>query len=169
MKNIGYISILILLLLQSGGMLVIYKIMQVHARYEMHEQMMSERTDFQNLRLSIKDYHNSKINAHEISFQGKMYDVKSVRVVNDEVELQVIHDTIEGGILMHINDLVNDSRQPDRKIPNGLLGIVFLLYVPANTSIFQDIAITFQKNNFNDFTSLVSSDPEIPSPPPRWV
>ena len=54
--------------------------MQCHVQNEMVETIEKKETKFHTIRLTLETFNKSKINAKEISYQGKMYDIKSVKI-----------------------------------------------------------------------------------------
>lgn len=167
MKRIGYFTLAILCLLQSGCMLLIYQFRQCYVQVEMRHALKNPNSPFQRLTLSLNDFQKSKINAHEIAIDGKMYDIKSVKFTSGQVEFLAIRDIKEESILKVINKIIGFNQGNDDKIPNQLLVLLSMVYLTPDTfhSFF------FQKNNFvHDvflIPSICSCPQEIFSPPPE--
>ena len=124
-------------------------------------------TSFEKLILSVGEYQKSRLNAHEISFNGNMYDVKSVNVTGDNVELLVINDKKEKRLLKEIKDILNKTNQSKRELPEQLQKFLSLNYLSAEKediifipSICSGIFHHPDRNIFPDFS-------DIPSPPPK--
>jgi hypothetical protein len=169
LKKIGYILLLTILLLQAGGMLLIYKMQQCYVKQEMQQTLNNSKTKFQKITLSLSEYQKSKINSHEISINGKMYDVKSVNILENNVKLLVINDSKEENILQKIKDFTNRTNQPNSDLPNQLQQLLSLNYLSPEIKHFFFIPVfsinLFRQPNLN----LVSNDSDIPSPPPKLV
>lgn len=169
MKKIAFIFLLFILLLQNGGMLIIYKIMQLHDHYEMQQKLISDKTPLQKLFLSHSTFLESKINTHEIFYKGEMYDLKEVSYKKGGVELLVILDKKEGKTMRHINDLASNAHHTDKKSPNRMLGMLFLICSITNMTTTCFIPQS-TKNKFRKYnTELLKGVLEIPAPPPRCV
>lgn len=169
MKNTGFILLLAILFMQTGGGLLIYKIQQYFVHREMEQALNNKATRFQQLTLSLSDFQKGKINDHEISIKGKMYDVKSIEIRGNKVELLVINDTREENILEDIKKSINTSNQQNKEHPYHFVKVLTLLYItPATDNIF-----LLEKNKQNIFRSpceiIISYKPGISSPPPRLV
>ena len=169
MKNTCFIVLLAILFMQTGGGLQIYKIQQYCVQREMEQALNNEGTLFQQLTLSLSDFQKGEINADEISINGKMYDIKSLEIRGDKVELLVINDTREENILEDIKKSINSSNQQNKEHPYHFVKVLTLLYItPVTDNIF-----LLEKNKQNIFRSpceiIISYKPGISSPPPRLV
>ena len=155
---------------QSGGLWMIYKMMQCHVQNEMVETIEKKETKFQTIRLTLVTFNKSKTNAKEISYQGKMYDVKSVKIENNIAELLVFNDTKEENILKHIQLLnANTDHNQHTNYPAQLVQLLTVAFVcPTN-----DISFTLQESAGITFFSysepLVSISVKIIFPPPKLV
>ena len=158
-----------ILLLQSGGLLLLYKIQQCKVRYEMQQTMKKEETVFLKLTIAISEFEKIKINPHEISFQGKMYDITSKVISGKVVELLVIRDTKEETIFKKIKWLTENTDKQNNELPNQLVKFLTLAYIcPSvdNKMVF----LYSRKNKFLPlFEKITSFTSEILSPPPELV
>jgi hypothetical protein len=159
--------LLAILLLQTGGMLLVYKIQQFYVQYEMRLLVNDSHTSFEKLLLSTADYQKSRINSHEISFQGNMYDVKSVKITGDIAELLVINDKKEKSLVKNIQDFLTKTNQQKKELPEQLQKFLSLNYLPAD----QDLTIVIPILSSNIFHApkgnIFSDLSETPSPPPK--
>lgn len=160
---------LTIILLQAGGMLLVYKTQQFYVQEEMQQTLNSDKTQFQKIILSLRDYQKSQINAHEISVKGKMYDVKSVNISGDSGALLVLNDSKEENILEKIKDFTEGTNRPNNDLPNQLQQLFSLNYLsPETDRIFFIPSLSihvFRSLNLN----IVSSDLDISTPPPKFV
>ena len=167
MKKIGYIALLSILIIQAGGGLLIYKIQQYYVQMEMERALNNEETSFQQLTLSFNDFQKGKINAHEISFDGKMYDIRSIKISGDKVELLVINDTKEENIIENIKRSVNPNDQQNKGLPSQFVKLLTLVYVVPAT----DPDLLLQKKQRHIFVPfcdiIVSHKSDITAPPPK--
>ncbi len=118
-----------LLLLQAGGMLFVYKMQQSFVRYEMQQVLNNTETRFQKMRISLSDYKKNKINEAEIRINQKLYDVKSVNMLVDDVELLLINDKEEENILEEIKNFFGQHNQSSSRIPDQLQELLSLDYL----------------------------------------
>ena len=150
-----------------GGVLLIYKIQQYSVQHEMELALNNRETLFQKLTLSLNDLQKSRINAHEIAFNGKMYDVRSINITGDRAELLVINDTKEENIIENIKNSVNTNNQQNKGLPNLLANLFSLLYISPESNysflLQEDQQIIFQPL----CQIIISHKSDITSPPPK--
>ena len=133
----------------------------------MQRVVANKATRFQKLTLSLSDYKKAKINSHEISVNGKMYDVKSISMSGDKVELLAINDSREDDIIDALGKSVGGNEKQNKELPGRLARLLTSDYIfPSPIHIFLP-----EKNKQNNFYSLreniISNSIEISSPPPR--
>lgn|GEM_PF-1689109 len=167
LKLTGYLFLLIILLLQAGGMLLIYKMQQYYVQVEMRTSLTNDKTQFQKIVLSLSDYRKCEINPDEIRFKNKMYDVKSINFSGNNVELLVLNDVKEENILKKIENYATNTRLPNSDFLNNLKQLLSLSYLfqeaYCNFVIYPSSVNNFPLSNKN----VISTFPEIPSPPPK--
>ncbi len=133
----------------------------------MLEVLENAQTSFSEITLSVSEYKKDRVNSHEVSVDGKMFDVKSVNIAGDSVVLCVISDTREDNILRRIKELLSGSKQSKNNTPHQLRPIHALKYITPEA----EDRICFEFPSVSILLSLVvtpiSSDEEIPTPPPK--
>jgi hypothetical protein len=155
--------------LQAGGMLFIYTVRQSHVRRGMQEVLNRRSTQFERMTLSVSEYQKSKINAKEIFVEGKMYDVKSMTVKGDAVELLVVHDIKEENVLKRIKDFSKRTEQPNNDLPNQLQHLLTLNYLsPCVEGLFFVPYLLIHVFPFSSL-NIVSNNSDILTPPPEVV
>lgn len=163
------ILLLTILLLQAGGILLVYKMQQYAVTREMQQSLNERKTCFQKITLSFFDYQKSKINAREICISGKMYDIKSINISEGIVVLLVIHDSKEENIISKIKKFAGRANQPGSDLPTKLQQLLSMCYLtPHSCSMF--FIPSFSINHFPfSRLNLVTNDSEINTPPPQLV
>lgn len=157
------------MLLQSGGLLLVYQMQQFWVRRDMLQVIKNQETGFLKLTLTVSEYQNSKLNAREISIGGDMYDVKSIAQVGDKLELLVIRDSKEQSILEKIRN--SSCRKNQRSKRQRVHPIKQLLLFPP-PAVVQHLCLTAvqQKTAFTwAWETFISHKSDIPAPPPRWA
>ncbi|HZV67939.1 MAG TPA: hypothetical protein VFG10_00255 [Saprospiraceae bacterium] len=129
--------------------------------------MDDEETPFEQITLSLPDYLKDKINNHEISIEGKMYDIKSVSISGDKVTLLVINDPHEENILKKLKEVLTGRKQSKSNRPHQLRPIHTLKYLSPEPE--HNISFTFCSTIILSLPvpGFVTNDREIPTPPPR--
>ena len=167
LKKSSCIALLIIILLQSGGMLLLFQIRQFNIQYRMEVLISRKETKFLKMVMSVSEYQKCRIDAGEILVNGEMYDVKSLVHSAGKIELLVIHDKHEGGLIKRIQQLAAGSKENNSPLPNYLIKWLSVLYFSPflNINFMQDqlLRTKFISNSI-DFFSFVS---EVISPPPE--
>ena len=135
----------------------------------MQQLLKDNSSQFQNITLSLSDYQKSKVNAHEISIDQKMYDVKSAKFIGCKVELVIIHDKKEETILKNITKYANSRGLPGSQIPVYLQRLLSLNYLSPNIDRTFFIPSLLIQVFRSAQLILLSSISDIPSPPPKLV
>jgi hypothetical protein len=159
--------LLAILLLQTGGMLMVYKIRQFYIQYEMRLLVKNSDTSFERLVLPLADYQKSRINSREISFGGNMYDVKSVKISGNTAELLVINDKKEKILLKDIKDFLNKSSQQKKELPDQLQKFLSLNYLSGEKEHVIFIPSFYTCIFYHQNRNIYSDHQDIPSPPPK--
>ena len=166
-KKIGYIALLFTLLLQTGGLLLIYKIQQYNVQRLMGMALNNNETIFKKLTLSLTDLQRYKVNSHELSIGDEMYDVKSINIIGDKVEMLALEDKDEESIVENIKKSTGTGNQPDQQLPGKLFELFTMLYM----SLTREDNLLLrgrQKSIFSLIsTNIISHIPDISTPPPR--
>lgn len=159
--------LLAVLFLQAGGMLLIYKIQQFYVQYEMRLVVNDSNNSFEKLNLNLDEYRKSHLNSREILYKGNMYDVKSVNITADNVELLVINDVKEKILLDEIKDFLHKSNQSKKELPDQLQNFLSVNYIASEEGRLIYIP-SFDSYIFLHSDPDIYSDPsDIPSPPPK--
>lgn len=142
---------------------------QSHVQHKMQQSIRRGETGFQKITLSLKEYENSKVNAFEISLNGKMYDVKSVTISGDIAELLVINDREEENILKEIKAFLTMNDHKANTIPPQLKVILSLNYLlPEVKQLFFIPSLSAYSFYFSGlhFSSVTA---EVSVPPPELM
>jgi hypothetical protein len=156
--------LLLLLILQSGGLYIAFKLQQYTAKCIMSVTMDRKETVYQPMTLSRSDFEKSLVEKNEIFYQGKMYDIKSRTFSGDSVTMMVIHDEKEGKIFKKIKKLLTHG---SKKTPDTLLRLLSLHYFHPFLSDSKMISTssTIQQPLFSEALLIRSTD--VLSPPPK--
>ena len=134
----------------------------------MNQALNNRETRFQKLILSLNDFQKSRINAHEMYFNGKMYDVKSFKITSDKVELLVINDTKEENILANIKKSADTGTEQNKKLSFRQFNLLNWFYIYPDSG--NKFILQKQKINYPSFAeNALSVINEISTPPPESV
>jgi hypothetical protein len=129
LKKAGFIVLIILLSLQAGGLLVVYQVQQSALRHQMQQALKNPDTELEKLTLTLTQYCEGKRGEDELCLKGKMYDVKTVKFLNNEVTVLAASDTREDGIIADILDIVESDSETEHKFPKSLIELLTLAYI----------------------------------------
>jgi hypothetical protein len=158
--------LLLLLILQSGGLFIAFKLQQYSAKAIMSMTMDRKETIYQPMTLSLTDYEKSLVEKNEIFYQGKMYDIKSKIFLGDSVDMMVIQDEKEEEIFKKVKKLLTHET---KKIPDTILHLLSLNYFQTFL-LYSNIIFTSSTINqplFSEALTFRSTD--VLSPPPKPV
>ncbi len=169
MKKASVIILLIILFLQAGGLFLFYKIYQCEVQEAILETINKADAEFHELTLSLIAFKQSKINDHELSYNGNMYDFKSFTIFKDSVRVLVIHDIEEENILYRIKDLIENIKLPKGEWQSKIFKLLLLVYTYSENHIMlffehlqENISILFIENIFSVYH-------EVFVPPPKCL
>ncbi|MCW3105074.1 MAG: hypothetical protein JWO09_3514 [Bacteroidetes bacterium] len=125
-----------ILLLQAGGMLFIFKCQQYSAYFQMQQDLFHGSAKLEQLTFSLEEYNkNRQDDGDEISFQDKLYDVKSVTVNGKTVTLLAVNDTKEESVMLRIRDFIREASLPGNEVPMQLLQLFSMQYISPQTRL----------------------------------
>jgi len=169
LKRIGILFLLIILLFQACGLLFRFNVKQTFVQFKMKYELKNNSERLEKLILTINEYSKNKVNSDEVFLDGKMYDIKSKKIVNGNVELMAIHDSEEEGIIQKIKQLVRNTGIPDSNLPSQLNQLISMVYLPTSNEQLKFIP-DITKNIFLQFDSFIhSSFSTVFSPPPEVI
>jgi hypothetical protein len=167
MRKSIYILLITIVLFQAGGMLLLLKIQQWHSQHLMAQVIRNPEYTGQKIILTQDEYRSAKINNHELLIGRKMYDIKSVRILGNRVELMVINDSKEEKLIRTIKNLLGQSNRHYPKLPQQLKVFLSLRYLgPANEFTFcisNESGLDFPKEK----DRIVFTYIDISTPPPK--
>ena len=96
-----------------------------------------------------------------------MYDVKSVHIFNNKVELLAVNDSKEDYIIDALGKSVGGNEKQNKELPTQLAKLLTLDYIfPCTENII--LCCNQKQNNFYSLRdNIISYTIEISSPPPR--
>ncbi len=148
--------------------MLFYKLHQSLVQLEMRKLLNDKETTFQKITLSTREFYNKQICNNEITINGKLYDIKSHKIVGDQVQLFIIYDSKEESILKEIKGFLTESNQTNKDLPNQLQKLLTLNYIfPNKIHINNNTVMVI--DIFFHFNIEISNGYSIPLfPPPKF-
>ena len=163
-KTISAIGMLILLSL-PGFLIVHYQLMQLHTQHQMEEKLEKEHIQIVHIPVSEIQWHKKD---KEIIINGKLFDVKSVILVNGVAECKGLFDEQETSIKKMITQL---QRQQEEDNPLNISADKFFSLV-----LFSEDSLPYSFPGFFFSQSvhyicaddlLIFTNLSTPTPPPK--
>jgi hypothetical protein len=148
-------------------MLLIYKAQQFYVQHQMRLVVNDSETSFEKLMLNIDEYRKCRLNSREVSYKGNLYDVKSVNITGDSVELLVINDVKEKFLLKEIKDFLQKSNQSKKELPEQLQKFLSVNYIAPDEGRIIYIPSLHYNIIYHSELDIYSDPSDIPSPPPK--
>jgi|GEM_PF-5912181 hypothetical protein len=103
----------------------------------------------------------------ELSFNGKMYDIKSVQILEDFIEIVAINDVYEEKILEHIKGFIKNLGNFSRNTLIQITFLVLLNYIIPECSVKFYSPFRFSYLFRYTDNNYFSEKPDTGSLPPR--
>ncbi len=155
--------------MQVGGLSLICKIQQGIVQDQMEQMLGNNATVFDTLTIPLADFEKIKTNPNEMSLQGKMYDIKTIKIKGDKVELQVLNDAKEERIFDHLKTLASQQPAKNKSQANCLLDLIGLMYVFSGSSVAHPLSPPAQPTYHPLCEMIISQTKSVFSPPPEMV
>lgn len=165
LKQLKYISLFVILLIQTGGLLNVLQLKQYFIKCD-SKAKMATATHMSTLHLSLQEYENARVDPNEIRYKGKLYDIKDVVAIGNTVVLYVINDLAEDDVVEEIDKTMKRSFPHDKKTA-PLIDLLSLEYLMPDIyeCFFNGSAYHEQFYVYDGGFCDVSKD--IKSPPPK--
>ncbi len=131
--------------------------------------LKNDGIEFEKLILSKSEFIEAKVNDFEIFYKGKMFDFKSADITGEMVELLVINDTKEEGIIDLINEIFDNEDKQGNKIPGQLTQLTGMTYLVSGNDLHFMVFQTKQNYFRSHEIKLTPFYNDIASPPPKLV
>ena len=116
--------------------------------------------------LSIEEYKRNLWEGHELTFEGKLYDVIATSFHNDTVSLRVIYDKSEESLIQKVKEFFHGHRRSSGKLPKYMQKLMTSKYIPPAGEMLTELVFSTSSGFTYLLSSFVDIAKEIPSPPP---
>ena len=133
-KPLIFTLLSLLLLLQAGGLIQLYKAERIVWQYKMLTATDKEKAVTITVALE-ENRQNTLSSGHELAFDGKMYDIISTTSTDDSLRILAIPDLEEDEIVERISEAVRNS---GKQLPTQLFKLFELCYLPSDMIFLPD-------------------------------
>ena len=169
MKKFTLISLLVLLMLQSGGLFLLLKLEQQFVKREMETELNEDSDRLTPLSLSLEEFSQCRLNNHELKFHGNMLDFKIVGYNHNTVSLLVLNDTEEDSIIHHLSTFNKLTQKQQNKLPQHMVKLMKQCFLFEKSTFSPENDCNFRVINREVIADIIFGDQEINSPPPKHV
>lgn len=119
--------------------------------------------------LSIETYENSLVEENEISIDGRMYDVKSINMGTDSVELRVIEDVFETQLIQTMFSVEQSGNGQNIPGEIPLFWLIRLAYLPPNQPEPEQAIFCSSRTWMQHEEAVCSTFKRNQTPPPEMI
>ena len=163
-KTISAIGMLILVSL-PGFLIVHYQVMQLHTQHQMEEKLEKEHIQIVHIPVNEIQWHKKN---KEIIIDGKLFDVKSIILVNGVAECKGLFDEKETSIKKRINQL-QQQQEKDNPLTISAAKFFSLVLFREDRLTYSFPCCLFPPSVYNSCADdlLIYTNLTIPTPPPK--
>lgn len=168
MKKIVTILIVIILVLQTGGVILVLQCQQLLNSINISKLLEEDNANFCEINISKTDFEKSKINEDEFYYKNDLYDIKSIINKGGDYKIIAIKDGEETNILERFKKIFVENKNQKNKTSDSLLKILSFVFVlpKSNAVVIYKIAI---ENIYNTTTEKpVNKELSVATPPPLY-
>ncbi len=121
--------LLLLIFFQGGGLQCFFLFRQKLVQVEMAEKLIQKNLPQKSITITVETYQDNLINSHEIELNGKLYDISSVALSGNKVQLSVLEDDKEMYILSLLKKVISSESDSHNQYPQQLLSFMSMLFV----------------------------------------
>jgi hypothetical protein len=134
LKKLILFGLLFFLLLQAGGLLVVFRLQQQIIRNRMARMIESEPSNTESLTISLEEYEASRVDRREILYKGHLFDIVSIQYTQNGVELKVIPDYREEAVAGKVRILEEQEKNRQKQdLPEQVLKFYSQVYLSPVT------------------------------------
>ena len=160
--SVWAILLIVILALQSGGMLFLLKIQQEFQRFEMSRL---ESFDFDLLTLSHDEFEACRTGRRELIYQNRLYDIYFMTKSENNITVLAVNDSGEERIIEQMRDVAASGYDHSHNHRTFKL-ILFNFLQPEITGLIQqtfNVELQYPISTADLQLALL----DIPSPPPK--
>ena len=168
MKKSIALFLTIIVLLQSGVLLLFYQGGISYVRLEMQQRLQAQKEGLETLTLSVDEYQKHLVEKNELDIHGNRYDIQSIKQVNGKIIAKVLRDRHEEKIIAWIKDMTGKQSSSSDQLSHQISQLLSLTYFAQDTQglVFASIETRLRKIDFSSVlteqvTTLATPPPEV--------
>jgi hypothetical protein len=169
LKKIVSIGLLTFLFTNGAGFYIYFYFRLQEIRREMHAEIARTSPELlKHFSLSLGDYNRVKKGDDEVKWDGKMYDIASIKFNGNQVEILALVDEDETNLLTLLSKIAQSASGDTKAPPSALMQYLSLNFTVPNlqkNSLFR-IAVDIVHNTPYQEKDC-NINPKVIAPPPR--
>lgn len=156
-----------ILLLQSGVLLLFYQGGISYVRLEMQQRLQAQQEGVETLTLAVEEFNKHLVEKNELEMYGNRYDVKSIQHIDGKIIAKVLRDRHEEKIIAWIKDLAGKQSSSSDQLSHQISQLLSLTYFAQDTQglVFESIETLLRKIDFS--SGLTEQVTSLATPPPK--
>lgn len=128
-----------------------------------------ETASLQTITIRYADLHWLK-SGEEVVIDGKLFDVRSYTLVNDQISLTGLYDGKEDELLQQMTTMIQQKNGNNSPLDNSTVKFLFLPVFNEQLAFSIDNDWLNIKQHFSRYTELIrEEDFSSPAPPPKFI
>jgi hypothetical protein len=119
----------------------------------------------QMIRLEPNEFKEARVEDHEISYKGKMYDIAYTRFTNGVVDVYCLEDEAEGDLIRFISEVVSKPID-QRSVPAATIIFITLVFVLPDRIIILPSGQLVELEYFRGTLTVIETFSSPPNRPP---
>jgi len=169
LKKIVTILIVTILILQTGGVILVLQCQQLLNSINISKILEEENANFSEFQISKTNFEKLKIDDDEFYYRNELYDIKSIIKKGSDYKIIAIRDSEETNILERFKKIFDENKNQKNKTSDSLAKLLSLVFVlPKSESvIFYKI---YRKNiHISPAENIIAKTLAVPTPPPLYT
>lgn len=168
MKRAFTILLLTVFFLHFIGVYVYFvvKLSAIHREMKAQLQFLPE-DQLERWQITRSEYESFKVDDHEISIAGKMYDIARVEQKGDSVIVFALHDEAEDNLLSFLDEVAVRSSKDTARAPSQVVQFTSLIFLMPMTAVLQKTSLTVIPSVTAYQFTTITFKAEHESPPPK--
>lgn len=168
MKRLCTILLLTVFFLHFAGVYVYFvvKLSAIHREMKAQLQFLPEE-QLEKIQLTRSEYESSKVDNHEVSLAGKMYDIARVEQRGDSVIVFAIHDEAEDNLLSFLDEVAVRSSRNTARAPSQVVQFTTLIFLMPLTTVLQNASAIIAPSATTYQFATITFVAEHETPPPK--
>jgi len=167
MKRLFAICLLSFLCAHILGFYCYYVFRIIEIREEVRKQLETLPAEaLQRFEMSMARFESIRVDDHEVSIEGRLYDICRFSVTGDKVVVFALHDDAEENLMLGLRSMLKMGLSDSKPVPSAFLSYFQLHYLVSCFSVEYPEALQFS----GDTKYLVFPDlyePPFITPPPQ--